>query len=100
MWISSDDGTNCIDESDSKYYTQNDRNVDMHMANDEDGPYSAHCAPDVDIESHGDDEKDDGEKDDDNKEHEEEDDEDEKEDEDEEDGKEPQTIGQREMVNT
>jgi hypothetical protein len=90
MSISSEDDTEST-ESDGKYDSELDPNVDMRMDDDVDAPDGIELEGDVDIERDSDnDEEDDEEKED----------EEEVEDQHEDDGKEPQTLGQGEMVNT
>jgi len=88
-------------ESNGKYDSGGDSDVDMRMEDDVDTPDGIHLDEDVDIKRHGDHVEDDEEED------EKEEDEkgevlvdgDEEEDEDEDNGKEPRTIGQGEMRN-
>jgi len=99
--ICSDDDTDSTEESDGKYDSGHDCDVDMHMENDMDGPDGIDLDSHVDMERDGDDkQQEDEEEDDEGEEDEEEEDEDEEEYKDTDDGKEPWTIGQREMVNT
>jgi hypothetical protein len=93
--ISSDDNTDST-ESDGKYDSELDLNVELRMEDDVDAPDGVDLDGDVDMERDGDDE----EEEDEEKEDEGEVDEDEKEDKDEDDGNEPRTIGQGAMINT
>ena len=94
MSISSDDDTDSA-ESDGKYDSEYNSNVDMPMENDVDALDGVDSDGDVDMERDGADEEDEEEED---EKEEEVVDEDEEEDED--NGKEPRTIGQGKMVNT
>jgi len=97
MSISSEDDTDST-ESDGKYVSELDPDMDMRMEDDVDAPDGVDLDGDVDMERDGDDDE---EKDEEKEDEEvvEEEDEDEEEDQDEDDGKEPRTIGQGEMVN-
>jgi archaellum component FlaD/FlaE len=96
--ISSDDDTDST-RSDGKYDSECESDVDMRLDNDVDTPDYVELDSEVDMESDGEDEEDEEVED---KKEEEMVDEDEEEDENENEnnGKEPQTIGQREMVNS
>jgi len=91
--ISSDDDTDSTEESDGKYDSVHDSDVDMCMENDVDALDGVELDGDVDMARDSDDE----EEEDEEEENEEEENEDEDEDEDEDDGKEPRTIGQGEI---
>jgi hypothetical protein len=103
--ICSDDDTD-FTESDSKYDSELDPDVDMCMEDNVDALDGVGLDGDVDMKTDGDHEaEEDAGEDDENKEDEEEeeeevDEDEEEEDKDEDDGKEPQTIGETEMVNT
>jgi hypothetical protein len=86
--ISSDDGTDSTEESDSEFDSELDPNVDMRMEDDVDAPDGVDLDGDVDMERDGDDQVEEDEQEEDEEEEEEN------------DGKEPRTIGQGEMVNT
>jgi len=99
--ISSDDDTDSS-KSDSKYASEHDPDVLMHVEDNVDALDGDDFDGDVDMEMTSDHEKEEDKEEEDNEEEdkEEEADEDEEEDKDEDDGKEPRTIGHGEMVNT
>jgi len=109
--MSSADDTDST-ESDGKYHSELDPDVDMRMEDDVEATNGVDLDGDVDMERDGDDEEEEDEEEDDEKKEEVVVDEDEKvdkdekkdkeeeEDKDEDDGKEPRTIGQGEVVNT
>jgi hypothetical protein len=102
--ICSDDDTYST-ESDSKYDSELDPDVFMHVEDDVDAPYGVDFDGDLEMGMHGDNELEEDEDKEDEKEEKEVDedekeDKNEEEDKDEDDGKEAQMIGQGEMVNT
>ena len=98
MSISSEDDTNST-ESDGQYYSELIPDVDMRMQEDVDAPDGVDLDGDVDMGREGNDDED-KDKETEDEEVVQEEDEDKEQDQDEDDGKEPQTLGQREMVNT
>jgi len=94
--ISSDDDSHTTEESDGKYESEHDSDVDMCMVDDVDTLCGIDLDGNLDMAWDGDDE----EKEDEEEKDEEEEDKDEEEAEDEDDDKEPRTIGLGEMVNT
>jgi hypothetical protein len=103
--ISSDDDIDST-ESDGKYNSELDPDVDMHMEDAVDAPDGVDLDGNVDMERDSDDDEEEVENEEDDKEEEEEvdqdkqEDKDEEEDKDEDDGKEPRTIGQGDMADT
>jgi len=112
--ISSGDDTDSTEESDGKYDSEHDSHVNMLVEDEVDAPYGTDLDCNVDMErdcndvekedeqeedEHEEDEEKEDEQEEEMEEEEEEEEENEEEDEDEDDGKDPQTVGQREMVN-
>jgi len=112
--ISSGDDTDSTEESDGEYDSEHDSHVNMLVEDEVDAPYGTDLDCNVDMErdcndvekedeqeedEHEEDEEKEDEQEEEMEEEEEEEEENEEEDEDEDDGKDPQTIGQREMVN-
>jgi len=102
MSISSENDTDST-ESDGKYDSENQPDVDMRLEDDVDAPDGVHLDGDVDMDWDGDNEAEQDEEEQDEEE-EDEDEEDEEQEQDENgnenDGKEPRTISQEVIVNT